>query len=273
VATDQKTRIVAAEFDPSGAPIENELPAYRAISRSAVFSLLVGALSICCFAHPFFYLFAFLSVALGIWANYSIRRRPDMLTGARVANVGIALGMIFGLTSATVATVQSVVRTQAAERFAKKYAETLKESTEGTALWYNLHPSQRSSKTPMEMMQEFQSAKGKERFSLNQKMGGLMKLRARLGASPSNDVRFVRIERVGEDDTHGGELDIFATALFGVHGPEAAGSTEKEEFALAIMKARPKGRQYEWWIDNLIFPYAPESFVAPEKPVGDGHAH
>jgi hypothetical protein len=273
VATDQKTSIVAAEFDSTGSPIENELPAYRAISKAAVLSVLCGALSICSFAHPFFYLFGLVAVVLGFWANLSIKRYPDMITGSRLANAGVALGIVFSLTAVTVSSVQTYIRTRSAARFARAYAKTLEEPSQAKALWYNLPPLQRQKKSPTEMMQEFDAAKGKERMAIDQRTMGLTKLRRQLASSPNTDVHFVRIENVGEDDTHGAELNIFATALFEVHGAASTAVSEKERFALGVLKARPKGRQYEWWVEDLIFPYTPRSYVAPEKPADDGHGH
>ena len=83
--------------DQIGSVIENELPAYRAISRLAVFSLIFGFLALFSFAHWFFYLFAVLAIVAGIAANVTIKRYPDMLTGRGLASAGIAMGLIFGL--------------------------------------------------------------------------------------------------------------------------------------------------------------------------------
>jgi hypothetical protein len=273
VATDQKSGMVDTELESSGSPIENELPAYRAISRAAVFSVLFGVMAVFSFAHPFFYVFAVLSLALGIWANVTIKRFPDMLTGRGLANAGIALGLVFGLTSATITSVQSFVRTRDAEKFARKFAEILKEPTHANALWYSFNPVLRKTKTPTEALQEYEGAKGKERIAVDQKMQGLMKLRGRLKNSKEQDLHFVDIERVGEDDTRGGDLYLFALSLYEVHGPATKQFPEKEQYALAILKGKPKGRQYDWWVDELYFPYIPRSYLAPDKPADDGHGH
>ena len=71
----------------------------------------------------------------------------------------------------------------------------------------------------------------------------LKQLRQRLAASKSEDIRFVRIEAVGEDDGHGLEMPIFAPALFEVNGPGNKEFPEKTQYALAILKARPVGRE------------------------------
>ena len=147
MAIDQRTSTAAAGTAPAGPAIENEIPTYRAISRQAIFSVACGALSVCSFAHPAFYLFSVLAVGLGILAQRAIRRYPDMLTGAGLANAGITLGLVFGLISGTVSTVQYFVRKRQAEEFARKYAEVLKSPNEGDVLWYGTHPDLRKEKT------------------------------------------------------------------------------------------------------------------------------
>lgn len=273
MATDQKSRTIEAEDDQIGPAIENELPTYRAISRPAVFSVICGVLAICSFAHSFFYVFALLAVGLGIWANLTIQRHPDMLTGRRLANAGITMGIVFGLASATITYVQNYVRTREAARFGRKLAGILKEPSHANALWYNLHPVFRKTKSPIEVLQEFEGAKGKERMAMDQKTGPLMRLRSLLAASKDEDLNFVRIENIGEDETHGAELNLYALALFELDGPGSKDFPEKQYYALAIIKGRPQGRQYEWWVDDLVFPYKPRSYVAPVKPVDDGHGH
>ena len=81
MATDQKTSITVADSENAGSVIENELPTYRAISATAISSVVCGVLSVCSFAHPVFYVFSILAIGLGIMAHRAIRRYPDMLTG------------------------------------------------------------------------------------------------------------------------------------------------------------------------------------------------
>ena len=82
----------------------------------------------------------------------------------------------------------------------------------------------------------------------------------------------MRLKRVGEDEGTGLELQIFALGLFEIDGPASNKFPEEKQYALAVLKARPKGRQYEWWTESVVFPYSPASYVAPEKPVGDSHS-
>jgi hypothetical protein len=273
VATDQKVSLIDAETNQVGSVIENELPTYRAISRLAVFSVIFGFLALFSFAHWLFYLFAILAILAGIAANVAIKRYPDILTGRGLASAGITMGLIFGLASVTITTVQGYVLNREAEKFAKKLAVILKAPTAADAMWWGLYPDARKDKTPIQYLREVEAAKGKERMAADQKMGQLKKLLKRLTAAEGEDVHFVKIESSGIDDGRGLELGIYALAVFEIEGPASKEFPETRQFAAALLKARTKGQRYEWWVDTYIFPYKPSSFVPPEKPVDDGHGH
>jgi Domain of unknown function (DUF4190) len=271
VATDQKTSILN-EAGTAAPAIENELPTYRAISALAIFSLVCGFGAVCSFAHPFFYLFAFLAIGLGIAAHRSIKHHPDMLTGTRLANAGIALGLIFGLVSATVSSVQYFVRSRAALKFAQEYAEIINRRSLPDMLWYNMGADSRKEKTPAEAFQEYETNRAKQAMLVDQKMGQMVKLNKRMATSTEQNAHFVRIEGIGEDESHGSLL-VYALALYEVEGPSSKEFPEKQEYALAIFKGRSLGRHYDWWVEDIRYPYMPHSFVAGDKPVDDGHGH
>jgi hypothetical protein len=270
VATDQKTKIVNIE---PGSVIENELPTYRAISVQAVFSLVCGALAIFCFGHPFFYVAAILAVMFGFLAHRTIRQYPDMFTGRGLANAGIAMGLVFGLGTATYTTVQWYVRTSQAEKFGRRYAEILKSPRLGDFLQYSLHPDGRKDEQKDEFVKRFETAQPKEKMMIETKYGQTLALRKRLQSSKDEHVEFVRIEAVGEDEGQGGEIPIFAFALYEVHGPGSKEFPEKQQYALAILKGRLKGKQYDWWVEDVRYPYTPQSYLPVAKAPDDGHGH
>ena len=203
MATDQKASTLSIDTEPADSPIENELPTYRAISSRAIFSVVFGALAIFCFAHPVFYGAAILAVVLGFFAHRAIRRYPDMLTGQPLANVGIALGLIFGLGCGTYTTVQSVVRTRMAETFAHQYEKTLNAHSLADMLFFNLHPDSRKDQTGEKLLAQFESSKPKDKMMMEQKYGSMIALNKRLQASKDEHAEFVRIESVGVDDHQG----------------------------------------------------------------------
>ena len=274
MATDQKTSTVSIDPDLPDSAIENELPAYRAISVRAVFSLVCGAIAIFTFAHPFFYLAAILAVVLGIVAHRTIRQHPDMLTGHGIANVGIALGLIFGLGCGTYTTVQSYVRTRLSEKFAHQYEGILQSNSLADLLWYNLHPDGRKDQTGEQLLKTLESSKPKDKMMVDQKYGSLLTLNKRLKASQDEHVKFVAIEAIGEDDSRGTEMPVYALAVYEVNGPGNKEFPEKRQYALAILKGRLQNKQYEWWVDDVKFPYTPKSYAPAAKgPPDDGHGH
>ena len=70
-----------------------------------------------------------------------------------------------------------------------------------------------------------------------------------------------------------GSADLLAPALFEIEGPASKSFPDEKQSLLAVLKARPKGRQFEWWADSVIFPYTPSTYVKPDVPVDDGHGH
>jgi hypothetical protein len=271
-----KASVIDAEPDHGGPAIENELPTYRAISVLAIFSVVCGVLAVCSFADSIFYVFSVLAVGLGIWAHRTIRRYPDILTGHGLANAGIALGLVFGLASGTIGAVQYLVRSRQAERFARQFAEVLPSSNLGDVLMLMTYPDTRKNKTSADLLQDHIATQSTERKRMEMNMGPMgqfLALRRRLAASTKETVRFVKVETVVEEGGHGPELHVIAPALLEVSGPGNKEFTEKEQYALAILKGRPKGRTYEWWVEAVNFPYKPKTYVPPEKAAGDGHDH
>ncbi len=275
MATDQKMSTIDTDPAASEPVIENEIPTYRAISARSIFSVACGVLSACSFAHPFFYVFAVLAVGLGIWAHWKIQQLPDILTGKGLANAGIGLGLIFGLGSGTVSTVQHLVRVKQATLFANKYLEVLRGADLSEMLWYNAHPDTKKGRTAAQIMEELDS-KPKERKMMEMSMGPMakmLKLHQRLSSTKGQNVKFVRIESVGDDEGLGADMKIYALALYEIDGPTSTAFPEEREYAVAIMKARRTGRIYDWWVDSVIYPVNPQSYALPQEPAGDVHGH
>ncbi len=274
MATDQKTPDIADEATRAASAIENELPTYRAISKPATFSLLCGILASFAFADLLFLVFAVLAVVLGVLANVGIKRHPDMLTGRRLANAGIALGIIFGLVVTTYTSVQTFILTRDAAQFGKHYAEILQKGTFGDVLWYGLHPTAKKEKTPDKALEEYENTKAKDRMFMDQKIAPLQNLKKYLSGTSGGHLQFVDIESHGVDET-GGQIVYYALALYEIEGSGSKDSASATQYALAIFKGVPKatGRGYDWWVDEMRYPYKPKSYALADKPVDDGHGH
>jgi Domain of unknown function (DUF4190) len=272
VATDQKASTLNIDTESPDSPIENELPTYRAISARAIFSVAFGAVAIFCFAHPLFYGAAIIAVVLGVVAHRAIRQHPDMLTGRGLANAGIALGLIFGLGCGTYTAVQYYVQTHMAEAFARRYEQILNTNSLADMLYLNMHPDGRKDQTGDQILKSMEKGKPKDKMMMEQKYGGLLGLNKRLNASKEEHAEFVSIESVGVDE-HATDMPVYALAVYSIHGPGNKDFPEKQQYALAILKGRQKGKQYEWWVEDVRFPYTPKSYVAPVAAPDDGHGH
>ena len=132
---------MALDPHPASTAIENEIPTYRAIRPMAVVSLVLGLLALLCFVDPGFLVVAAAAVVAGVLADRKIRRMPEALTGRRLAQAGVALGLTFGLASVTIATVQGYLLKADAVRFGRQYAETLERASVSECVWYRLNPS------------------------------------------------------------------------------------------------------------------------------------
>ncbi len=272
MSTDQTGPLIAEEAPTKSSPIENELPSYRAISTLAVFSVLCGALAIFSFADLNFLAFAVLAVVLGVMANVAIKRNPDRLTGRGLANAGIALGLVFGLTVVTYTTVQAFILKREATKFALLYAKVLKEGSFGDVMLMRADPEARKNQTAAEAEQEFEKMRTRERGMADQKFAGLLDVRKAL-APKDTHLHLVGIEDQGEDEGRVARVGYFAFALYELEGPPGKGDSDARRFALAILKGYKSGRHYEWYVEDTMYPYTPKSYQTAAKAVDDGHGH
>lgn len=268
--------------------IENEIPTYRAVSTLAVFAVLCGLLGALSFTHWAFYLFAAAAVVLGFWADRSIQRRSDVLTGRGLARTAMAMGLIFGLSIFTITAVQQFLARREAAAFALQYGERLKSGSLAELYWIGLVPTARASLSPEENLKQMQSRQ-EDAAMMDMKYAGLRKLTQELHASPESTIKFNSIEKLDRED-----LTLVALALFDVHigaskdehkegepakEGEAAHDHEHHEafdgHALAVIKgAVPENKNaYEWWVEDVHYPYTPKTANLPEKKVDDGHGH
>lgn len=265
MTTEPKFKSLAAERE-SLSPIENEIPAYRAISPGAVVALLLGGLSILSYAHYAFLAFAVVAVVAGFLADRKIQRMGDVFTGRSFAQAGMALGLIFGLTSLTIGTVQTFIRENEAKKFAKLYETVLVKGAVADAFFYGQRPEVRKATTPEKLFKEM-TDKAPNPEMMTSQTQSLTDFKSAL-ATPGADAHFSKIEATSDDGT-----TLIATALYELHNDKALPPQQTRQFALAILRGKSTGGKYDWWVEELRFPYTPSSFVAVEKPVDDGHGH
>ena len=270
MAIEQNVKVRAE--DDTTSVIENELPAYRAVSPSAVFAVILGLMSLLSFASPYFLVFSGLAMLFGYKAERTIKKYPDMYTGRGLAQAGLGLGLIFGLTAVTVATVLGVLRANAAKGFAKELQTVFQKGSPEDVIWYMQNPTRRGETTPDKLVEELRNAGGGKPGAPGpfEAQFGMVKAVKEAIAEPNADIHFVEIERHGDAD-----MTMYAIAVYEIHSPEAKKAADRERYLGTTLKAmKNKNGRYEWWVEDMKFPYKPNSLaVAVDKPVDDGHGH
>lgn len=270
MAIDQETSPATADRTPNLPVIENEIPTYRAVSTRALVAVLCGLISVFSFAHPFFYLFAILAVVLGVTADRKIQRYPDALTGQTLARVGVLLGLVFGLSIATVTTLQNYLIRREAEKFATHYAERLKQAPLLELYWLGLPPTTREKVTAEENWAQLQASSKQDQAMDDMSKAPLKALNERLKSSADQKIAFKTVEFQTEDS----DTLPLILAVFEIDGPASKTHEAKEFAAVAFKGMIPEGsKSYEWWANEVHYPYKPSTYVPPVKPVDDGHGH
>jgi hypothetical protein len=265
VAIEPQLTAQAPEIDTASA-IENEIPTYRAISTAAVISLVCGVLAIFSFAHWMFLTCAVAAIVLGVIADRNIRRMPDVLTGRGLAQAGMGLGLVFGLAAVTTAAVQDGILSMEARKFARVYETVLQKGSLEEALWFEQHPEVRSGKTPEQIASEIRQS-SRSRLPLEMEKAALVNLRSKIH-DQSATVHFDKLERHGKDG-----LNVYAAALYELDPAAAKPLPPEERYAMVFMKGTVRNRRYEWWVEQVNYPYQPSTFQPPVAKPDDGHGH
>jgi hypothetical protein len=264
VSIDQNARATVAE--PTASAIENEIPAYRAITRGAVFALLLGILSILSFASLYFLAFSALAVLVGWKADRRIQRYPDTFTGRGLAQAGFGLGLVFGLAAVSIVSVQTLFRYVEARGFARKFEEVAQKGSLNDVLWYMQPHASRESVTPEQLVK---SLKGGSNAMMYDQMTANARALKKAIDDDQCTVHYDGLESHGDDG-----LSIFAMIRYELHAAKPAKPEDTERFALASCRAQKTDkRKYAWVVSDIQFPYRKGTYVAPEKPVDDGHGH
>jgi hypothetical protein len=228
--------------------IENELPAYRALSRAAIACLILGAASILTFLWPYFAALGALAVVCGLVAQRNIRRMPDVLTGTKIANAGTALGLLFTLSALTIVAVQYGIIDHEAGKFARQYVEALRSKSIDNAIYLENHPTFREGKTPTEVAKEYREgmSKGGMYDMQTQPIRDILK---RLTSGPDQTIELG--PRIGHEFQG---MDAYVSYLLVLKGPKSTDFPDETQYAIVILLGTPKGRIYGWQVKNVRFP-------------------
>ena len=256
--------------DPSASPaIENEFPAYRAISKSAVLSLLFGLASVFCYADLWFLFLVAGSIILGLVSLKKIRELPEVITGASLARVGMGISLLFGLTSVTRVLSQDALINYDAGQFGRFFVGVLKDEPVSIALWYGQPLTYRKVKNPDDLVEELKNNKSPTApDAYAEKSEPIVRIKERLKI-PGEQISYDTIETRAVDG-----LTTYANALIKLEGPGSKDFPEKEQYLLLQLVKGPEGGKRDWVVQEIIYPYTPKSAVATvKKKDDDGHGH
>ena len=231
---------------------ENELPAYRAVSRLAIISLVFGARLNSRVLSGYFCPDSGVSPSpLGLMALRNIRNLPDVLTGTRMTDAGIALGLLFSLSALTITVAQSWIVDHEATKFARTYVEALRSGSLDNVLFLEIHPESRKTKTQAELLAEFkQGMRGPGMFEMQtQAPRDMIK---RLASAPEQTVH---LGKIIDHATIG--MDAYVEFLLIFKGPKSQEFPEETQYGLVRFQGIPEGKTFGWKALLTKFPQPP----------------
>ena len=232
----------------AGPRINDDLPAYRAISGLAIICLILGIASVFTFTSAYFALLGVGSVVMGLLSQRSIRRFPDALTGEGMIRVGIGASLLFCLSALTMQGVQEGILRIEANRFARYIEPTLRTGSLEDILLLKTLPSSRKGKTAIELADEMKKG-AQNPMGWDMETKSIRDFKARLASSPDQTLTYKGVDTFLTDG-----LNLFATATFEIQG------TASKEFPAPVMIARARLRgmleegKNAWRLEDLHFP-------------------
>ena len=264
-------------IDPSAPPrpaqdqgvpaIENEIPAYRAISGMAIASLVLGLLSALSFADLTFLVAAAGAVGAGVLADRKVRRMPDMLTGRGLAQAGVFLGLIFGLAAVTHDQVDKFLLHRKINAFADEIIKTLADGDVTEVMWYKQTPAARAGKSPKELHQKAMATSKMQRYEYEMGLQQVAAIKAKLA-------RGGHLHRIGIESAGYQDLQPYGAVLVEVEGVPEPETPHESNLIGLVVKGEKKAGAYKWYLASLLPDRKRgEGYIPPPKPVDDGHGH
>lgn len=267
--------------------LENELSGYKAVSGSAIFSAVMGALSGLMFVDWSFAFIPVLAVIFGILALRRISQMSSYYTGQKIAQAGIGMAFLFSLLSVASSFAYQFSLNSSAGGYAKSLGDTLKTARPEDLLFLRIPPSQRGDLTPDKALAERLASSGPEgKLALDQELKPLQDVSSAIKKA-GGQITFERLERVGYD-----KLTPFAVSLFSVpaatapaahdHKPgethdhdhdHAATPATGPQLLMMLLKAEKSDAGSKWYITEVVFPYKAGTAKIKEEKVDDGHGH
>jgi hypothetical protein len=265
------------------AAIENEIPTYRAVSALALTSAVCGLLAGLSFVSPWWLIVAGFAVVLGAISAWRIHVRPDTLTGRSFAHAGLAMGLMFSVSSVWYEFYSAYVLRNQSRTFAGKVVKTLNFAKTKTpldtteVLWWMMPPDRRKGKVPEDARAEIAQIV-KDSSTVRTIEENITQMSRYAGVDQP-------IEILEVENSFYSDRDAYATVLLKV-GEIHEGKQEEQlkkavvgehpEYALLVLHGLVDGRNFDWFVEQIHYPYTPRTYKAvPKKaePVDDGHGH
>lgn len=269
MAVESQAPVKSAVEDSRASVIENEIPTYRAIHPLAVVSLFFGLASLLSFASYNFLVASVLAIVAGAWALLKIGRFPDLYTGQQLARAGLALAVICAVSSVTIDVTRRYIVHRDASAFVNEYIDALNSRRLADAMWYRLPPTERRGTTPEEAVRIF-----REQYTdpgANERMFGAIRLLNGRLAKEDGHVELIKLEQSGWDALTPYGIGLLKVVL---NKPTGTVTTEDQYARVYVKKTLDvKAARRPWFVEDVGYPYKPNSFTLPEKAVDDGHGH
>lgn len=230
-----------------GLRINDDLPAYRALSRPAIVCLILGLASILTYTSSSFAWIGVAAILVGMLALRNIGRFPDILTGGSLVRVGIASGLAFTLSALTISGVNDWIVKTGADRFGRELVETIRSKSVDEIMFLKLPISSRSEKTPAGVAEEM-SHGAENKMAFDMEVKPYRDLKARI-SSPGQSIAMTGLGGHAVDG-----LTANAVVLIEVSGPVTPEFPESTQRATARIRGVPEGGTYAWSLEELQFP-------------------
>jgi hypothetical protein len=182
-----------------------------------------------------------------------------------MAQAGIALGLAFSLSAATISATQSLKIRQSAMNFSRQYARILKSSNLAQATWYRLPYASRKAQTAEDFLADITKQSAREPMMGDMYTGPIKAIQRRV-QDQGWSIRLLELEQHGYD-----RLTPYAFACLELTPPaEAKGAAT--EYASLELRSDENARALNWHIQELTYPYTPKTKQLKVK-IDDGHNH
>jgi hypothetical protein len=230
-------------------PIDNEVAAYRALSKMAIISVILGLASIFTFTTDYLAVLGLAGLVAGIISITTIKRHPDIYTGEKLANLGIALSILFTLCPLTIHVVQSLMNHREGRKFAEFYVATAEKGTIEELIYLQSPPSSRVDKTPTEIAKEMRQTSDRKMSEFEMMNGGLIAFKKRVPGNTPVKLELVRIQ--GEQVVG---LTYHAAALIKINGGANEEHPKDPDYAFAVFQCNLDSPKREWTVSRLDYP-------------------